>query len=885
MARISLDTYRKKRDFSRTAEPSGRVGKKSAAGPGTRFVVHEHHASRLHFDLRLEMAGVLKSWAVPKGPSLDPKVRRLAVQTEDHPLQYLDFQGSIADGQYGAGEMRIWDSGTYALTKGGDPLAAWKAGRLHVDFSGGELAGSFMLMRTARDDRQWLLFKLKDEEAVADWTPTPILPYGSRSEKPQDLEPGVPAEETSATKPAAKKTTKRTVKSTVKRLSEAVTDKTAEAKAAKAARPARCAAAAPSPAGPDGWPPGAVPAKLPAFAEPMLATLGDAPFDDEDWVFEMKWDGWRALLRADAGRSSLISRNRKSLDAMFPELGSLAAGFRAKSFLADGEVVALDAEGRSRFQLLQGRLKGKRRPDGEGRIVYYVFDLLCCDGMDLRACPLAERKALLKRILIESDSLRYSEHSGTRGREAFAKANRLGFEGVVAKRKAGPYAAGRSTDWVKIKGKKRQEVVIAGMTEPRRSRHRFGSLVAGLYRDGELVFAGHVGGGFDRRSLEEVHALLAPLATRVAPFRDPPKTNEPVTWVKPVAVAEVEFAEWTDDGRMRQPVFLGLRPDKDPKACVREREQSSRALKAEAEAAAAPAPASGPALTHLEKVYWPGEGRTKGDLIRYYDAVAPWLLPHLKDRPIILKRFPDGIGRAPFYQHDIKNPPSFLRTVQVREKGGRVIRYALCQDRNSLLYLANQGVIPMHPWLSRTSDLSRPDFAVFDLDPQDVPFDEVRKQALFLGGLLDRLGIISFPKTSGSRGIHVYVPFRAPCSFAQSLGFAQRVAEWAVRERPDAFTTERSLKTRGRGRIYLDCMQNAEGKSVAAVYSAREKAGAPVSAALEWSEIKRKLDMADFNIDTMPARLRKRGDLFAGTLTGGNSMAAAMKRRKALMGE
>lgn len=858
MARTSLATYRKKRDFTLTAEPAGSLLRKGglAGGRGDRrggrFVVHEHHASRLHFDLRLEMGGVLKSWAVPKGPSLDPRDRRLAVLTEDHPLQYLTFQGTIADGQYGAGEMRIWDTGRYSTHKGEDALESWAKGKLHLDLEGGRLRGSFMLVRTAREDRSWLLFKLKDEAAVADWSPALILPYGSRREKPGNLE---------ETEEAAPKTPEKSPERSPRKRT--------------AARPkARSAPARRR------WPAGAVPASLPPFVPPMLATLADAPFDDPDWVFETKWDGWRAQLRWDGESTRLISRSGKPLDALFPELAGSGGLLKAGPCLLDGEVVALDAEGRPRFQLLQNRLKGKVRPGGDGRIVYYAFDCLHLEGRDLTACALPDRKGLLEAIVPAKDPIRYSAHFEGQGKRVFREAVKFGFEGVIAKRKAGTYVKGRSADWLKIKTRLRQEVVIAGMTAPRNSRAHFGSLVAGLYRDGELVFAGHVGGGFDARLLKETHALLSPLKTKACPFRAEPKTNEKVEWLAPKAVAEVEFAEWTEDGRMRQPVFLGLRPDKRPEDCRREQAGQTGKLVAEAEAKVPEG-----AFTHLEKVYWPGEGYTKGHLIRYYDAVSEWILPHLKDRPLILKRFPDGIERPPFFQHDVKHAPAFLRTARVTDHDGAVVNYALCQDKRSLLYLANLGVIPMHPWLSRVPRLHQPDHIVFDLDPQEVPFPEVARMALVLGGLLEGLGLPSFPKTSGSKGIHLYVPLKPGYTFAQSLDFAQLVAAYALREAPGAFTTERSLKIRKRDRIYLDCMQNSEGKSVAGVYSVREKPGATVSAALEWAELKRGVRLEDFTLETMPRRLAKKGDLFAPVLKERHRLSGPLRKLEGFLKE
>jgi len=859
MPKGSLVQYRKKRDFSHTPEPRAEMGE----GPGGRFVVHEHHATQLHYDLRIEMDGVLKSFAVPKGPSLDPEVRRLAVETEDHPVKYLEFQGSIADGNYGAGQMVIWDRGTYRVPTGEDPLEAYRQGKVHLEFHGEKLRGVFMLIHGTHGDRQWLLFKKHDEDAKPGWETPRILPYGSRSERPQGFE--IPK---SALRKVKDWTPAPDRKDPVRGVRGGAR-KTAKSEAETMGK------RAPGAKGP--WPAGAKKSPLPVFVEPMLATLADEPFDHPDWVFESKFDGWRALAHVDANSLHLISRNRHSLDDMFPELLGRDS-LKAKSCLIDGEIVALDGRGMPRFQLLQNRLKGKSG-NGAGSIVYYAFDLLHLDGQDLTGCSLLERKALLKRILPEGGAWRYSEHFARDGKEIFRKTVKLGLEGVVAKRSDSTYRSGRSDDWLKIKSKLRQEVVIGGYTEPRRSRILFGSLVAGLYSGGEFRFAGHVGGGFNAKLLKEVYGFMRPLETSKCPFAEVPKTNEKVQWIRPKLVAEVEFAEWTEDGRMRQPIFMGLRPDKDPKACMREIARPTGEAVAEAEAEAGGNAPDTPEITHPDKIYWPRDGYTKGDLIAYYGAVSKWILPHLKDRPLILKRFPNGIGKPAFFQHDVKSAPSFVTRAPLKEEDGGLVHYALCQNRESLLWLANMGVIPQNPWLARLPHTDRPDYAVFDLDPQDsVPFPEVCSSALFIKEVLDGLGLSAWVKTSGSRGIHIYVPLKPRYDFTQSLAFAELVGAYAAKLKPDTFTVERSIKARPKGRIYLDCMQNSRAKSVASVYSAREKPGAPVSTALEWGELKKKFAMEDFNIKTMPKRLERKGDLFAEVLKQGNAMDGALKK-------
>lgn len=970
MAKGSLELYKKKRDFAHTPEPGPELGK----GPGGRFVVHEHHASRLHYDLRIEMGGVLKSFAVPKGPSLDPETRRLAVETEDHPVKYLEFQGSIDDGNYGAGQMVIWDRGTYRVPTGEDPMEAYRKGKLHLEFRGERLRGVFMLIHGAHGDRQWLLFKKKDADAKPGWETPRILPYGSRSEKPagfeipekalRDVKDWTPVDERDRAE--AEESAEYIASGTpIRRKARTVAGRTGK----RARKAAESASGRKAPAGRKTRssasvaksvlavpPEGARKAPLPVFVEPMLATLTDEAFDNPAWVFESKFDGWRALARVDAGSLHLISRNRHSLDGMFPELLT-AEGLKAESCILDGEIVALDGNGTPRFQLLQNRLKGKGG-DGAGRMVFYAFDLLHLDGYDLTPCGLLERKALLKRILPKQGAWRYSEHFPERGKEIFRNAVKLGMEGVVAKRADSPYRGGRGPDWLKIKSKLRQEIVIGGYTEPRRSRILFGSLVAGLYRNGKLHFVGHVGGGFDAKLLKEVHAFMRRLESPKCPFADVPKTNEKVRWVQPKLVAEVEFAEWTGDDRMRQPIFMGLRPDKDPKGCVREIPKAAGELVEAAEASEAKkgpeperAPASRPAakptrpavkreggtrmreakagepkgrgprnasrpgskggeaavagtgapgptakrarigsaiasgseaasgITHPDKVYWPADGYTKGDLIAYYESVSRWLLPHLKDRPLILKRFPNGIGKPSFYQHDVKSAPAFVTRAPLKEEDGSLVHYAVCQNPGTLVWLANMGVIPQNPWLSRLPNPDRPDFVVLDLDPQDgVDFPEVCSSALYVKEVLDGLGLKSWAKSSGSRGIHVYVPLRPKYDFVQGLAFSEMIGAYVAQRKPDIFTVERSIKARPKGRIYLDCMQNSRGKSVACAYSAREKPGAPVSAPLEWPELKKKFALTDFNIETMPKRLERKGDLFAEVLKGMNAIEGALAK-------
>jgi bifunctional non-homologous end joining protein LigD len=870
---MSLQAYQRKRDFDQTPEPAGEV----VDTGWRRFVVQEHHASRLHFDFRLEMGGVLKSWAIPKGPSLDPADKRLAVSVEDHPVSYIDFEGHIAEGNYGAGEVVVWDKGHYEAIDPADPLQAIAAGKLRLRLHGATLRGEFSLFKLSGRKDQWLLVKTKDREARKGWKLNTLL----EDDKPAPVARRGPARK--QRRPAAPKKTSR---------------------------------ASPQPYGHDTPVPGAVAASMPDVLEPMLATLVDRPFDDPDWLFETKWDGVRTLAYLDEGQVRLVSRNHKAMAFRYPELAGLAEGVRAAQAVLDGEIVSLDDEGHASFQRLQARM-GLQDPAeierlaAERPVVFMAFDLLYCDGYDLRAGALVDRQALLRSRLAAGDRLHLSQPLDASGERAYRVAREQGVEGLIAKRKDSPYQSGRSGDWLKIKTVQRQELVVGGFTAPRRSRPLFGALVTGYYQDGKLLYAGHVGGGLSHADLDHLHGLLAPLKTSKPPFADPPSTNEVVTWVEPRLVVEVKFAEWTSDGCLRQPIFLGLRDDKDPRQVRREQAQPAEVEVKQAEAKAAPEVVAGqetavPArkafaaskalagtvrvvagrhevtLTHADKVYWPDEGLTKTDLARYYWQVSDVLLPYVKDRPMILKRYPNGIARPSFFQHDVGDVPRFVRTTQAEAENGRVIDYVVCDNVATLLYLSNLGNIALNPWHSRLRRLDKPDWVVFDLDPKEAEFKTICAVAMALKDVLDRLGLAAFPKTSGSRGLHVYVPIRIGPSYDQTAALAQRVAEVVAAENPVIATVARSLRQRPAHSVYVDHLQNARGKSMVAPYAVRARPGATVSAPLTWREVTQCADPAEFTLETLPRRLKRRGDLFAPVLNEKQGLERALARLEKL---
>lgn len=820
---MSLKEYGRKRDFARTPEPGPQSGAGRKQAP--RFVIHRHDATRLHFDLRLEHGGVLKSWAVPKGLPTPHDARKLAVSVEDHPLEYLAFSGRIPEGEYGAGKVEIWDTGTWIPKD--DPDTGLKKGKLTFELEGGKVRGEFTLARMNDDD--WLIILAKTRE----------------------LNPDLGA-------------------------------------AGKAA-------------------------PMPRAVAPMLAVLAESAFSSPDYLYEIKFDGMRAISYLDAdGRLSIMSRNQKEQAFRYPELGDLAAHFLAAELVVDGEIVAMDEQGVSRFQLLQGRLNLSGATDIERASAttpafYYVFDILYLNGRDLSGMPLVERKAVLSRIFLPQKHIRLSEWVEEAGEAMFAFARERDLEGVVAKRRTAPYRQKRSRDWLKFKAVREQEFVIGGFTRPRRSRAYFGALLLGLYEGEDLVYAGHVGTGFSEESLRQLHEIMEPLVQEEPPFKEPPQPNEPASWLRPELVAEVKFAEWTREGLLRQPVFLGLRFDISPRDCVREEKkeaaprsgaQDSGAGEAGAPAAAAvlkdlpisrkgdqrlAAGAREILLTNLDKVFWPQEGYTKFDLVNYYHRVSLFLVPHLAGRPLTLKRYPDGTGKEPFFQKEAPaEAPAWAHTEVIpSESGGKRdrIRYLVCDDAATLLYLANLACISQNPWLSSLPHLEQPDVIAFDLDPVDPDdFEACVEAALLVRDKLGGFGLRGYPKTSGATGMHVYVPVQPRYSFAQTRKFAEIIAALCLKDRPDLITLEQPVSKRAGARLYLDFLQNVKGKTLASVYSVRARPGAPVSTPLSWTEVRRGLSPSDFTMLNTPARLESQGDLFAGVLTDHQDLLAALEQ-------
>jgi bifunctional non-homologous end joining protein LigD len=817
---MALGDYQSKRNFHQTPEPKGQT--KPSAGP-LQFVVQKHVASHLHYDFRLEIDGVLKSWAIPKGPSLDPEDKRLAMMTEDHPMDYRTFEGIIPKGNYGAGTVMVWDEGNYTERTTADPIQSQQnlrhglhAGHITFILNGQKLKGEFALIKLKNaEDKAWLLVKKDDQYA----TKTDIL------------------------KRDRSVLSRRTMNQIAKDPAVWQSNHSLETELT-----------------------GAPKAALPTRIKPMLATLVEQPFDDDDWVFEVKWDGYRMIALAESGQVKLQSRGGQDYSEVFQPITDQIATLGHRAVL-DGEIVVVDAEGRSHFQDLQNYQRTK-----EGNLQYFVFDLLYLDGHDLKSLSLLKRKELLKDLLDELDSshqlINYSDHLEGLGRDFFALAKAKGLEGIVAKRKLSPYQEGRrGADWLKIKAAREQEVVIAGWTEPRGSRKHIGALILGLYDGDELRYIGHTAGRLGEQDLADLHQVLKKLEVPKAPFATIPQTNAPAHWVRPKLVAQVAFSEWTQEGHMRQPIFLGLRNDKAPGEVKME------------------APAKGDmniktkaSLSNLDKVYWPDEGFTKGDLIVYYDQIAEVILPYLKDRPESLHRYPHGIKGESFYQKNLEQVPSWAKTLPI-ESGGedRTIHYLLANDRDTLLYMANLGCIEINPWHSRLKKLDSPDYCVIDLDPEDISFEAVIQTAQQVHRTLDELGVPSYPKTSGATGMHIYIPLGAKYNYDQSLKFALLVVNLVHQKLPGLTSLERSPAKRQQ-RVYLDYLQNPRGQTLASVYSVRPRPGATVSAPLKWSEVKKGLTPAKFTIKTMAKRLDKVGDLWSPVLGKGIDIKKIIKQ-------
>ena len=827
---MSLSLYKKKRNFADTPEPRAIKGSKKSK---LSFVIQRHDASHLHYDFRLELEGVLKSWAVPKGPSMIAGEKRLAVMVEDHPLPYGKFYGEIPKGNYGAGTVEIWDKGQYKPLEENDNaekslLAQLHKGDLKFILNGTHLRGAFALVRmNDGTEKNWLLIKKKDE-------------YALQSFKIE------------------------TIHSLKSNLNNKVnTAKTATAKI-KSVKPASVKKAS-------------FPSEIP---KPMLAKQSGQIMDNATWLYEMKYDGYRVISKINNGKAELYSRNANRYSKIFQSITDELNTIN-ENVILDGEVVIENNKGISDFQLLQNYQSTK-----QGILKYYVFDMIYLNGHAITDFPLLKRKELLEAFF---ENYNFKNIFNTRyqigdGKKLFEKLSAKGYEGVIAKEPESTYLAGKRADtWLKIKTTMMQEAIICGYTAPQNSRQYFGSVILGMYSGKILKYIGNCGTGFTEASLKELHADFEKLKTSSHSFSSVPKMNgtkgKPY-WIKPELVCNIKFLEWTQDEHMRNPVFMGLRKDKEVKEVINESADEKRIASSETEKEKI-ITLSGKKIkcTNLNKIYFPGEGYTKGDLINYYQSISKFLLPYLKNRPQSLNRHPNGITGQSFYQKDmdVKQIPAWIKTVKLFSKSNdATIDYLICNDIATLIYMANLGCIEINPWHSTYLKPDEPTYMMLDLDPGEISFVDVVNTALVIKEICDVINISCYCKTSGATGLHIYIPLAAKYNYDDVKIFAEIMATIVNSRLPDTTSIERSTAKR-KDKIYIDFLQNRKGQTIAAPYSVRPRAYATVSTPLLWKEVNHQLTPEMFTIKNTEQRLLKTGDLWKPVLQKGVVIAKALK--------
>jgi bifunctional non-homologous end joining protein LigD len=789
-----LERYREMRDFRQTPEPRGRVSEPKSSSE-LRYYIQRHDARRLHYDFRLELDGTLKSWAVPKGPSLDPAVKRLAVEVEDHPLEYGEFEGTIPEKHYGAGDVLLWDKGRW-IPEDDDPAAALRKGRLHFRLEGEKLHGRWILTRTRKEEKQpqWLLIKRDDGEA----------------------RPG--ADEVVLEKPES-----------VKKIPES------KRRAEKS--------------------------EVPEFIAPQLATLVTEPPRAGDWLYEVKHDGYRMLATFSGKAVRLYTRTGLDWTSKLPHLAKALEKLDLDHSLLDGEIVVPGPDGRSSFQALQNAFEH----GADAKIVYYVFDAPYLQGQDLRRLPLKERKKKLEGIFSNNQNaqVRFSEDLGGDAKEVLEHACRLGLEGLIGKDAGSVYVSGRSRSWIKLKCRRRQDFVIGGYTPPRGSRSGFGALLVGYYdKAAKLRYAGKVGTGFDEEGLNSLTRRFAKLKRDEAAFVDPPR-EKGVTWLQPKLVAEVAFAERTDEGILRQASFMGLREDLPAKSVHEEQALPPSSLPSGKQKNEV----LGVVISHPDRVVWPSVGVTKLELARYCEEVGEWLLPQVKDRPLSLVRCPDGAeGKCFFQRHLLREGSPGRMKVFKRERSeksaGKNTSYIYLSDLEGLIGAVQNGAIELHTWGATVPDVRHPDRFTIDLDPgPDLPWTRVVEGARLTKTLLDELKLKSFLKTTGGKGLHLVVPLklvpREPAlEWDEVKEFTRLIAVMLTRARPDLFIDKMAKDRRG-GKIFVDYLRNSETASAVAAYSARARPGATVSTPLAWDELDTTDLRATFTVRSVPQRLAR----------------------------
>ena len=916
---MALSKYKAKRDFKLSPEPTG--GKSDSNN--LRFVIQKHDASHLHYDFRLEMEGVLKSWAVPKGPSTDPVIKRLAMMVEDHPYDYRNFEGIIPSG-YGAGTVIVWDEGFYEPV---DSMTSDKneqdknlrhqlhLGKIKIKLQGKKLKGEYALIKAhGRGENAWLLFKLKDKYASADDITLKDKSVVSKKTLAQ-------VEKTTTNFYGAKRVKETEVKSKKEiELNKRKDVKTAASKnEQKKNKTLNIIAAKPLLRKTKDVSTGQLTVntilkntpkqKIPLKMEPMLATLVDQPFEEDGWFYEIKWDGYRAVSFINKGNVEIRSRNDKSFNDKFYPITQALKNWKINA-VVDGEIVVVNEQGISDFGALQNW-----RSEADGELYYYIFDIIWLEGKNLSQVPLENRRIILDSVIPKTGIIKLSEYFKESGITFFETVKKMGMEGMIAKKADSIYSTGgRSKEWLKIKANKRQEMVIGGYTKNDDTNKLFSALLVGVFKNKELSYTGKIGTGFNEKMQRDLVILFKPLIIKKAPFLQLPDINKPsrfrpdpphatATWLKPILVCEVSFTEMTSDGVMRHPSFEGMRIDKKAAEVIMETPEHSTGAVQPAgkrkEKAIVTAPGKGERktllnpheetqvrkinghelkFTNLSKLYWPKEKISKRDLLNYYFQVAPYILPYLKNRPQSMNRHPNGITGESFYFKDVTGKaPDWIETFLYKsEADNRDRQYLVAKDEASLLYMASLGCIEMNPWSSTVKKEDNPDWCIIDLDPGKNTFDQVIETALVTKDVLDSMNVPSYPKTSGSSGMHIYIPLGAKYTYEQSKEFARVVAR-LVHEQTLAFTSiERTVKNR-KGKMYIDFLQNRPQATIAAPYSIRPKPGATVSMPLHWEEVKKGLKMTDFTIYNTMERLKSIGDIFKPVLQKGINLHSIIK--------
>jgi bifunctional non-homologous end joining protein LigD len=870
MAATKLAKYQQMRDFSQTAEPSGKDAT-VAPSKALRFVIQKHAASHLHFDLRLEYEGSFRSWAVPKAPSLDPKDRRMAMEVEDHPLDYGDFEGTIPKGQYGGGTVMLWDRGYWAPEKGFENIGqALAKGELKFVMEGERMHGSWVIVRLKGDGKgrpknAWLLIKHRDEGAVEGNVTGP-------SDEDKSIASGRTMAEITNGKGRAAKPFMTAKGADAGAVWQSNRDDSAPADLIEPTKPKPSTAKTKTVA------------SLPAFIEPQLTKSLERPPAGPGWAHEIKFDGYRMQLRTDRGKATLLSRKGLDWSSKFPEI--VAAGAGLSDGIIDGEVVALDHTGAPDFAALQAAISDAKTRD----LVFFVFDQMFAGKEDLRPLPLVERKARLQANLKAAPgNIRYVDHFITAGDAVLLSACRMDLEGIVSKRLDAPYQSGRSESWGKSKCRQGHEVVIGGWTT---TGDAFRSLIAGVNRDGELVHVGRIGTGFGRDVVSRIMPRLKALETDISPFKGKgaPKKALGVHWVRPELVAEIQYAGFTGDGSIRQASFKGLREDKPATeveaetpapAATTELAEPAPTIRTNTVTPRGSVPVMGITISHADKPLWPDAGDskpvTKLELAQYYEAVGEWMLPHVKGRPCSMIRMPDGINGAQnfFQRHSAKGQSSLITEVEVWGDRKPYIQF----DRvEALVAAAQTGALELHPWNSEPSLPEQPGRLVFDLDPApDVAFEVVIESAREIRDRLEELGLVSFCKTTGGKGLHVVTPLRAKgIVWAVAKAFARDVCKVMAAEAPDRYLINMAKKERT-GRIFLDYLRNDRMATAVAPLSPRGRSGAPVSMPLTWAQVKKGLDPKRYTVRTVPA-LVKALTAWEDYCDGERALAAAIKR-------